>query len=273
MSTDSKMIGVLNGVWLTDAAGNRLGAVQCAQPDPLHPGCVDIQISSSVLDTVSQGSGDWRVQDERVGTCYCVQALYAAPGPDCVQLRVSTLGEPTQLQEEYDEDYLLVEGQAAVRLSGFLIANGQCSQGLHVRCELSVEDLRSLGLNFSQPARCSCGEASIEPAKCSHSVHRWHFAELERQTTGGTPCLAQIDIIRLKQRQTHHCRFHVGLPENDLGSVVLIGHVISSESWASVPTGGIHVRKPRIKRCVPDQITHKHSVLRGFPCCSRKSDA
>lgn len=225
------------GVWLTDASGNKIGAVQQAQPDPMHAGCVDVHLSAQNPVLLSQGSGDWRVRDERIGTSYCVQALYAAPGQEGYYLRVSTLGEPTLLQEEYDEDYLLVEGQAPVRLKELLIADGQCAQGLHIRCELTEEDLRSVRLDFTQPSRCSCAKnnaGALGSAEGADAAHRWQFSDVAHrcEIQDETRPVTNIDIIRLKQRKTFHCRFHIGLPESECGNAVLIGHITSSESWA-----------------------------------------
>ncbi|MEM9914674.1 MAG: hypothetical protein AAF911_06920 [Planctomycetota bacterium] len=227
---------ISSGIWLTDASGERLGSIKQAIPDSTQPGCVNVEIYAPDPHLIAGGSGDWRVCDERHDVSYCVQALCAVASTDGYRLRVSSLGEPTQVQQEYDEDYLLVEGQAAVRLTGFLTAESEFSQGPHVRCELTAEDLESTGLRFSRPAKCGCTPTAFGLIVANPTVHRWAFADLLRKTSSINASLdTPIDIVRLKQRQTLHCNFYIGLPKTPDGSAVLIGHILSSENWASTP--------------------------------------
>ncbi|MEM9753982.1 MAG: hypothetical protein AAF916_11450 [Planctomycetota bacterium] len=218
------------GVYLADADERRIATVVEAAPDPHHHGCVQASLCGATLEDLSHGSGDWRVIDSRVDACYCVQALRiwdAAPG---VGMLVSSLGEASVVSEEADDDFLILPGQEPVGLHSFVAADGQCCHGPHVRCEFDAKRFAGLELSTRRPMVCRCGRPSAirvaDPELVDDSGH-WRFVRL-----GGTAnTTVEARIVRLRQRSTTRCRFHVALPKTPCGAAVMIGHAVATEHW------------------------------------------
>lgn len=219
------------GVYLADAHERRIATVVEAAPDPHHHGCVQASLQGATYQDLSHGSGDWRVIDSRVDACYCVQALRiweAAPG---LGMLVSSLGEARGVSEEADDDFLILPGQEPVGLHSFVMADSQCCHGPHVRCEFDAGRFAGPELSTHRPMVCRCGRPSTikvaDPELVEQPGH-WRFVRLG--TRANTAVEARI--IRLRQRSTIHCRFHVALPQTPCGgAAVMIGHAVATEHW------------------------------------------
>lgn len=204
----------------------------------MHPGCVDVHVWSLDPDLLIQDSGNWRVYDGNLDTSYCVQAIAVAPCEMGYSLRVSTLGEPRLHQLPGDDDYLVLPGRDPVPVTGLLVADSQCPRGLHVRCEIKARHLCTINLEWAES-----NEGDVAPQMdCELPLagfsRRWPFADLRvppHRREGAQDTTVNAKIVRLKQRATMNCRFHIGMEDADVGQAVLIGHIQSSESWASVP--------------------------------------
>lgn len=227
------------GYRLTSNDGEKLGIVTDASPDPDHPGCVQIVLHDARLDRMIGDSGDWRVFDQAREACYCVQALRLQPMASGVGLLVSSLGELTLGPNDENDDFLVLPGLEPVSLWSFLSADGQCSNGPHVRGELDADDFRSLKLRTFQPNVCGCGRAvraSCGGDAAAASGRLWSFRRVgEPNQMGETSVCGRV--VQLRQRSTTHCRFHVALPDAGDDRAVLIGHAVATERWAHSGVG------------------------------------
>ena len=234
------------GVWLTDAEGYCLASVQQATPAPQRPGMVSVQVLPRDHAALTQGTGDWRVHDRRLDMCFCVQALSCCPAGLGYDLTVSSLGQTTSQPHPDDDDYLVMPDQSPVPLYGLVVADSQCPNGPHARCELPAYALTQLPVTLAAPPCRTCGQQHHcpGPTMSEGPIHHWPFYDLlpqDHHTTQAREVHAQI--VRLRHRTTLHCRFHVALhptpatpsadqlDPNPAEPTVFIGHITATETW------------------------------------------
>lgn len=226
---------ISGGVHLADADDRKLATVADPTPDAHHPGCVQAWLRGATLEDLSQGSGDWRIIDTRTDACYCVQALRLWDASDGLGMLVSSLGESRVVSESDDDDFLILPGQEPVPLRSFLIADGQCCKGLHVRCEFDALELAGLSLAAGRPMLGRGVQQPLHSAdqEAAMSGGTWNFVRL-RPDLRENAATTEARIVRLRQRSTTRCRFDVVLPETPCGAAVLIGHAVATEHWSNL---------------------------------------
>ena len=245
MTTDL-LAAARSGVWLTGSDAS-VAAVQRVEADAVQPGGVRIRVKTPDPEALMNGTGCMQVHDLDHGLEYCVQALTCRPVPGGCELTASTLGEPVHSRDRGHgvEDYIVFPGCAPVRVTDMRMADGACPRGLHLRAEISAAEWSRLPIRRDGSVRCRCGASGCACAprggtRGQERNCRWTFAPLRLKAPADqsdTPVAesdkseVNVELVRLAQRCTLRVGLYVAMPGCADRPAVVIGHVISTESW------------------------------------------